>query len=295
MGPLHPKPPHSTLTNFSNTELNLARVRCSQEQVDLWMRLSLVTCSQLHRLCTSWNLIFHCWVSLTSALCWRCWHWCNIFVSWITGTGGSIHTPSILKAHDLQARQIVGIGSTHCNACHYCITAENGQSYLWVYDKTISSAGRSPVVNLNALNINTGTSSSNSNVESIKVAWGVEGKQCSICSLCKSIWLLNASYELIVASGCCCCIVPSISLIAIHINVELVTGGILSQSAFSKTSTDINKHFSGLEVADVLRENPVILWCALSEITHPCLRCAEATQRTCPLQHKKRNNNNNTL
>jgi len=101
-------------------------------------------------------------------------------------------------------------------------------------------------------------------------------------SLCT--WLLNASYELIVAGGSCCSIIPSIPLIAIHINIELVTAWILSQSAFSKTGTDINKHFSGLEVADVLCENPVFLWCALSEITHPCLICTEATQGTRPLQ-----------
>ena len=253
------------------------------------MRLCLVTCSQLHRQCTWWNLNFHCWVSLTSAtLC------CNIiFVSWITGTGGNILTPSICKTRDLQACQIVGIGSTCRNVCHCCSTAENGQSNLRVGHKTISSPGRSPVVDLKALNVNTGTSCSNSNVQSIKVAWGGKVKGCSICSLSKPTWLLNASYELIVAGGSHCSIIPSIPLIAIHINIELVTAWILSQSAFSKTGTDINKHFSGLEVADVLCENPVILWCALSEITCPCLICAETAQSTRPLQHKKRNNNNN--
>jgi len=220
------------------------------------------------------------------------WHWCNIFISWITGTGGSILTPSILKACYLQARQIVGIGSTCRNACHCCITGESRQSYLWVHDKTISSAGRSPVVNLKALNINTSTVVSNSNVETIKVAWGNEGKGCSICSLCKPIWLLKVLYELIVAGGPRCCVIPSIPLIVIHVNIELITGRILSQSAFSKTSTDINEYLSGLEVTDVLCENPVILWCALSEITYPCLICAEATQGTRPLQHKKRNKTN---
>ena len=57
----------------------------------------------------------------------------------------------------------------------------------------------------------------------------------------------------------------SIPLIAIHVNIESATGR--NQSAAFKISTDINKHFSGVEVTDVLREEPVFLLCSLSEIT----------------------------
>ena len=63
-----------------------------------------------------------------------------------------------------------------------------------------------------------------------------------------------------IVAGCSrCSIVPSIPLIDIHIKIELIAGRILSKSAFSETGAEINKHFSGLEVTDVLCEESVLL------------------------------------
>ena len=121
------------------------------------------------------------------------------------------------------------------------------------------------VVDLKAWNVNTGASVSESQVESISVARGGKGKGCHIFLLTKPTWLLNTSYKLIVGSVSCCSGIHSIPLIAVHVNIELGTCRI--KSAFLEIGSDIHNHLSGINVADVLCEEPVVLWCSLSEIT----------------------------
>ena len=114
-------------------------------------------------------------------------------------------------------------------------------------------------------NVNTGASVSESKVESITVARGSEGKGCCILLSSKITWLLNTSYKLIVCSVSCCSGIHSIPLIAVHVKIELGTTGI--KSTFLEIGSDIHKHFCGINIANVLCEEPVLLWCTLSEIT----------------------------
>lgn len=111
------------------------------------------------------------------------------------------------------------------------------------------------LVQLNALNANTGTSASTSIVESITVAGGEEGKGGFISFLCKDIVCIVHTW-----CGSRYSIIPSILLVVIHINIELVTTRIISKSAFNETSTDINKHFlTYLKATNVLCEKPTQL------------------------------------
>ena len=120
------------------------------------------------------------------------------------------------------------------------------------------------VVDLKTLKVNTGASVSESKVETISVVRS-KGKGCTILLLTKATWLLKTSYKLIVASGSCCSGIHSIPLIAVHVNIELGTRGI--KSAFLEIGSDIHNHLSGINVADVLCEEPVVLCSSLSEIT----------------------------
>ena len=91
------------------------------------------------------------------------------------------------------------------------------------------------------------------------------------------------SYKLIVVSVSCCSSIHSIPLIAVHVDIELGTAGI--KSAFHEIGSDIHKHrvLCGISVANVLCEEPVVLWCTNSEITWPRLRNTETTKWTSPL------------
>lgn len=115
------------------------------------------------------------------------------------------------------------------------------------------------VVDLQALNVNTSAagSVSESKVEATKVAQGGEGKGCCILSSTECTWLLNTSHTPIVTYVSCHCVLPSIPLIDVQVNKELITVAILT--TFSKIDADIDRYFSGIDESNVLCEEPVFL------------------------------------
>ena len=140
---------------------------------------------------------------------------------------------------------------------------------------TIRHLRQGTVVDLKAQNVNTGFTGSEPKVDSISVTRS-KGKGCHILLSTKITWLLNTSYKLIVGSVSCCSSIHSIPLITVHVNIVLGTTGI--KSAFLEIGSDIYNHFCGINIADELCEEPVVLRCIFSEITCPRLSSTQTTK-----------------
>ena len=114
-----------------------------------------------------------------------------------------------------------------------------------------------------------------SKVEAIDVGRGPEGESFCKCSSVIRTENLQSIWQVIVRIGSCS-VIRSISLITVHSGLQCVAPIALVGNTAGVVIGNIHIDFNGFKVADVLCEDPVVLWlCRTSVVTNSKLLPAE--------------------